>query len=340
MINMEEGPLINNNNQILDSKEIKIKSNKEKDFSIIISYNINSLILESKTLERNYYSEINLEELKKNKYFAMFDNLQEIFTEISNIIEKNKLTLIEDINYISLSIPLPTTKIKEFIFKINEKEKSEKEQIKELFNIISELKSNHKKEVLELNKKIDNLNVEINELKKYIKIGFLKDSLIISNSIHANLLKNWINPQKEITSKLLYRLSLNGENMNTLHNLINGKGPTLSIILLKDGIIIGGYTSINWNTTGGWMKDNDAFIFNLTNNSKFNIITNNDTIYFAPNYAIYFGHFGYDEHAKNNMKKLCVHRKGGGGKFLDGDKILSEDYKCLEPKEIEVFHII
>lgn len=270
----------------------------------------------------------------------MFDNLQEIFTEISNIIEKNKPTLIEDINYISLSIPLPTTKIKEFIFKIYEKEKSEKEQIKDLLNIISELKSTHKKEILELNKKIDNLNLEINELKKYIKIDFLKDSLIINNSIHANLLKNWINPQKTITSKLLYRLSLNGENMNTFHNLINGKGPTLSIIQLKDGSIIGGYTSLNWNTTGGWMKDNNAFIFNLTNNFKFNIITNSNTIYFSSNYAIYFGHFGFDEHANYNMKKLCVHRNNGGGCFLDGNKILSEDYECLEPKEIEVFYII
>lgn len=64
MINMEERPLITPN-QIVDSKEIKIKSNKEKDFSIIISYNMSSLVLEAKSLESNYYSEINLEEIKK-----------------------------------------------------------------------------------------------------------------------------------------------------------------------------------------------------------------------------------------------------------------------------------
>ena len=48
----------------------------------------------------------------------MFDNLQEIFTEISSILDKSKPALIENVNSINLSIPLPTTKIKEIIFEI------------------------------------------------------------------------------------------------------------------------------------------------------------------------------------------------------------------------------
>ena len=108
------------------------------------------------------------------------------------------------------------------------------------------------------------MNLEIIELKKYIKIDFLKDSLIINDSIHTNLIKNWINPQKTITSKLLYKLSLNGKIWILF--IINEKSPTLSIILLKGGIIIGGYIFINWNTNGGWMEDNNTFIFNLTKN--------------------------------------------------------------------------
>jgi len=123
------------------------------------------LILDVKSFENNYHSEIIIEEVQKNKYFSIFDNLQEIFTEITNILDKSKPTLIENINSINLSIPLPTTKIKEIIFEIYEKKKTEKEQILELYKKIDELKFNHEKEILELNKKIDNLKIEISELK-------------------------------------------------------------------------------------------------------------------------------------------------------------------------------
>ena len=117
----------------LESKIFDIKSNKMNNFEIKISRNINHLIFEGKyknTLESIIYlSKKTLEELKINKYFLMFDNLKEIYDELINLIQNNNPNLIEDNNKLLISIPLSTTKIKEIIIEINEKEKSDKEKI-------------------------------------------------------------------------------------------------------------------------------------------------------------------------------------------------------------------
>ena len=58
------------------------------------------------------------------------------------------------------------------------------------------------------------------------------DSLIIENNIKYNkILKNWINPNMKIKSELLYRMSRDGIETDTFHNLCDNKGPT--IILTK-----------------------------------------------------------------------------------------------------------
>ena len=82
----------------------------------------------------------NMEDIKKNKYFLMFDNLDEIYEELINLMNKNKPNIIEEQNKLLISIHISTTKIKEIIFEINEKEKSYKENIKELYSIINNLK--------------------------------------------------------------------------------------------------------------------------------------------------------------------------------------------------------
>ena len=66
----------------------------------------------------NYSSQIDIEKIKKNKYFLMFDNLNEIYDEIINLISNKNPNLIEDLNKLIFSIPISTTKIKEIVFEI------------------------------------------------------------------------------------------------------------------------------------------------------------------------------------------------------------------------------
>ena len=82
--------------------------------------------------------------------------------------------------------------------------------------------------------------------KKEMKII---DSLIINNNknYYASL-KNWID-KPSIQFELLYRLSRNGNEYKTFHDLCDNKGNTLLIVKLSDGHILGGFTTQNWDNS-------------------------------------------------------------------------------------------
>ena len=164
------------------TKNFNVKSNKGHDYLISMETGSSySLILNAKYQDklnfRYYYSIKKIEDIKKNKYFLMFETIEEIFTELSNLIDNSKPIIFEETNSILLSILLPSTKIKEIIFEIKEKEKTDKEKIEELYLIISNLKTqilnnnngnDLHKEIIELKNKIEQQNNEIKELKEKI----------------------------------------------------------------------------------------------------------------------------------------------------------------------------
>ena len=121
------------------------------------------------------------------------------------------------------------------------------------------------------------LKYPINDFKKLMKsngnkrknnISYQKlnlDSLIIGNNeINDSILKYWINPNKNIKSKLLYRLTKDGPYFSTFHSLCDNKGPTLTLIELKDGHKLGMYTPLDWDTLGKEKYSSDIFVFSLT----------------------------------------------------------------------------
>ena len=235
--------------------EIKIISDKNNEFSLILSAD-NYSYLNIKAIQKNdlfnksFSNKYIKDKIKENKYFFMFDNLKEICDEISERIKSKGIKLIENPNNLMFIISLPSTKIKEITFELNEEQKNDKDKINnlneliiKLKNEITELKNENKKEINELknnfnreineNKKeinklndvINNQNNEINELKEQMKswlkyrnfiemISELKNSLIINKNIeYYKLIKNWINPNKKIKGELLYRLSRDGDIM-------------------------------------------------------------------------------------------------------------------------------
>jgi len=109
---------------------------KKHDFSISISTGISNCLLIKGRYEDNlkfhYYSSMKaIDDIKKiNIFFLMFNSIEEIFNELSNLIDNSKPVIIEETNKFLLSIPLPTTKIKEIIFEINEEEKRDKQKLK------------------------------------------------------------------------------------------------------------------------------------------------------------------------------------------------------------------
>ena len=193
--------------------------------------------------------------------------MKEICEEISERVEKEKMTLIEETNSIIISVPLPSSKIKEIIFELKEDEKSDKEIIKDLMKLNIEQKneiSNLKTELIELN----NFKKQISFLFKYIIINL--DSIIIDNIAQNSILKNWINPNKNIKANLLYRLSRNGPEIATFHNLCDNKGATLTLIHIKYiGDKIGFFVNSSFDSVSDWKNDNNSFLFNLNQNKKY-----------------------------------------------------------------------
>ena len=71
-----------------------------------------------------------MNDLIKNRFFKIFINLEEVFRELEDKIEKS--ILIEDTNLIYLDIPIGLNVINDIILEIKESQKTNEEIIKNL----------------------------------------------------------------------------------------------------------------------------------------------------------------------------------------------------------------
>ena len=338
-------------------KSFNINSDKNHIFILNIENLITTIefttYYKDNYIQHNYEKKFNLDELKKNIYLGLCETIDEMYEQIIILFEKNQTHIIEDTNQISIIIPVEHIKIKEIVFVVNEKSKNDSEKIDELYNIISTLNI----EILNLkeeNKKIKEENISLKEKMQefLLYIPDLKeikailetekiinlDSKIIEDNINYNkTLKNWINPNKKIKSELLYRMSRDGIEYSTFHKLCDNKGPTIILVKLIDGDILGIYTPINWDINGSWKSDTDMFAFSLTENNKSNKNYDN-------NYGILcksnFGPFSLFLQFNNKFKMDITYVFPGNSGFLDCDKLFSREQDYYDNSEVEVHKII
>ena len=267
-------PFLFEKENIIDFKIKKeITSNKNNNFLLFFdaeSYSeLNIKAIRDDFVKTIYSNKFSVKDIQQNKYFYQFDDLKEICDELSDRISKENISIIEETNSIIISIPLPSTKIKDIIFELPENEKSDKEMIKELINLVHEQKE-----------QITKLQTELNDFKN--EMSFLLnnyisklDSLIINNNYYNSLLKNWISPNSKVKANLLYRLSRDGPEIDTFHKLCDNKGPkTLVLFYLKNGHKIGFFVNGFFDSVSQWKNDNNSFLFNLNQNKIFNKINN------------------------------------------------------------------
>ena len=95
----------------------------------------------------------------------------------------------------------------------------------------------------------------------------------ILNSLENKIkLKEWINEIKEgIKTKLLFKLSRDGETIAKFHELCDNIKDNLIIIKAENNTIFGGYCTWIWANDGSDIKVNDGFLFNLTKVKKYEI---------------------------------------------------------------------
>ena len=108
------------------------------------------------------------------------------------------------------------------------------------------------------------------------------------------MILNWINPNKNLSFKLLYQVSRDGDKISTFAEKVSGKYPTLVLVQTKSGFKFGGYTSVEWNMTGNYnyKKDESAFIFSIDKKKKYKLKDSSSAICGDPKHFAFGG--GHD----------------------------------------------
>ena len=325
----------------------EIISDKNNQFSIIFSANT-SLTVEAIKMNgifsNTFSNNFDIRKIQENRYFNQFETINEIFIELSERINTNKITLKENDNNVIISIELPSTKFKEVIFHLDEIKKTEKETINDIINLVKE----QNKEIISLKKEVNDLKDKLNilwkereEREKEKYIVNLESKIIGNNLEYSEILRKWINPSRKISAELLYRMSDNGDQFSEFHELCDNKGPTLSLFHVKDGNKVGIFTPLSWDTNSGWKNDMETFIFNLNKNAKYKKLKSDYSIYCANKCGSYAVYFGYNK--TNSMKSIKVWCSDINSYYENGSGILpnnGENTKEYEILETEVFKII
>ena len=155
-----------------NAKKLDLKSDINNEFEVQLYIFENYIVFEgaSKKLipQKRYKKIYTLNDIQKNKFFLMYENINEIYEEIQNQInEKEKqLKLIEKQNKLILNIPLNIKKINELLFEIDEiVENNINIQINDLYSYINKLL----KEVDDLKEKNKILEEKTKTLENKVK---------------------------------------------------------------------------------------------------------------------------------------------------------------------------
>ena len=145
-----------------------------------------------------------------------------------------------------------------------------------------------------------------------------------------------------ILNFIIFRKTENGDSYSTFHNLCDNQGTTLVLTKSVEGFVIGGYTQLDWdNQTEGWKKDDDTFLFSLTNNKIFRKTSKNSySIYCSKNLGPWFPFIGFRASGKKNMNQ-GEYQFSSSNYFKDYNDIIPNDGKgkFFDVKEVEIYKI-
>ena len=369
---------IQNKNNELDI--VKIEMNEIKNNLSQAIKEINNHNNEIKEIKDNHKKEINeikinqakeIEEIKKkfNQELNLIKNnhindINQIKNNLNEIINKHNM----DINLIKNNYSNEINEIKnslnvfknDFNTHINNCNMQNNAISNNCNQEISQLSNNLTNKINQINNYFNNeifginnrMNIiqdnDIKELKKqmialndYINNKDLKNSLIIgNNNNYFNSLKSWINPNRSIRSRLLYKLSRDGDQISRFHELCDNKGPTLTLFIVQDGNIGGLFTPLSWDCNSGWKGDMNTFMFNLNQNRVFKKIKNECSIYCDIRNGPFTYMFGFFQN--HQMRKI----QSGGisiSQYFDhGSEILpnnNQNIQYYNVREVEVYQI-
>jgi hypothetical protein len=91
-------------------------------------------------------------------------------------------------------------------------------------------------------------------------------SLLIKSDDHFNFISNILRKRMNglFKLRLLFRGTRDGMTNAKFHELCDNKGPLLVVIKTQKDILIGGFCSISWKNSGGWVVDPKCVVFSIT----------------------------------------------------------------------------
>ena len=339
-----------NNNYIT----LEIISNKKNHFTLNICNNSDSCLeIEVNSSDNiynlSYVGKFTLNSLKKLcKYFMMCESIEEVICSIKPLIGKSNL--IEKNNEIDLLIPINHPLCKEALFTIPHKAKEVSDSINELYKLIDNLKNIINNQQESINKQQE----EIKELKKRIEIlelpngkyigknmeeyNGLNDSLILSdNKKSKESIKNWINRDKKLYFKLIFRKSRDGINASDFHKHCDNQGPTVCLMRTTKNYKFGAYSSISWQSSYKLSNEDEGrvFLFSIDLNQKFEKIKNGSIQFSINDYGPCFGERGGCLYLKNNLNCGFIQNSN----FLSNCELTHGEEKDFQVDEFEVFKV-
>ena len=88
----------------------------------------------------------------------------------------------------------------------------------------------------------------------------------------------------------------------TFHSKCDGVGPTITIMKLSTGKIIGGYSDLSWASSGNNVASSNAYLFSITNDWQMTMISPGYSwaLYHNSDYGPTWGG-GHDLHVESDM---------------------------------------
>ena len=224
------------------------------------------------------------------------------------------------------------------------------DSINELYKLINNLKNiiNNQKEF------INKQQVEINELKRRVETlenenkeniiekmdenNGLNDSLILLNNNNSKIsIKNWIDKDKKIKFKLIFRKSRDGSNCSDFHRHCDNQRATLCLIKTNKKYKFGAYSSIPWQSSYKLSNDYDGkvFLFSVDLNKKFEKIREGNIQFSDKNIGPSFGNAGGCLYLDNNLNKGYT----SNSNFLTKCELTHGEEKNFKVDEFEVFKV-
>ena len=268
-----------------------------------------------------YKGQIDLYTLQeKDRYFKMYDQIEDAYEDILTSFSKDKYELIKEENHLVINIDIEVNFKKSVISLILEKKEIKPEDLtKSMFKMACRfIKENNglKDEIIFLKEKINNMEEKINFMYEYIKNkeGY-SDRVLqkckLINEKQIEIIQNWISPKKYFKCKLLYDAKENGDKVSTYHSLCDNKGANLTIFSTNDNLILGGYLSVSFNENSGWIHDENAFLFSINPNEKYPSLDATYSFYGGKDRGPTFGGYNieiFDNFLNNDKNKYNMNR--------------------------------